>query len=270
MHGGQCLCVGYDVTMTARTFAKQVDITLEMRNDNRYEEVGAYLRNMARFCENRMDLDLTHRLTFATSTSYVDRNGQTVSTVVGDGLALASSVHTLAFSATTYSNRVTGDPAFGQGSYESAKILAATNIYSNFGEKRQKNFNAIISGDDAPTVRAIRELLQSTADIDTSNSGITNTYKGEMRHIILPHLATTAAGAYDSTKRRWWAIAAVGQGIMGWQAFVGTWIAPQLTVPAKGNNGEDVNSLNWTYTAYCRYGIATVSPKGIIFSCPVS
>src|SRR3990167_10055214 len=34
--------VGYNVTMTARTFAKQVDITLEMRNDNRYAEVGSY------------------------------------------------------------------------------------------------------------------------------------------------------------------------------------------------------------------------------------
>lgn len=262
--------VGYDVTMTARTFAKKIEITLEMRHDNRYAEVGTYLTDLARFCENRMDLDLTHRLTFASSTSYTDRNGYTVSTTVGDGLALLSTVHTLAFSSTTYSNRVTGDPVFSQGAFESAKLLAATNIYSNFGEKRQKNFNVLVSGDDPSTVRAIRQMLQSTADIDGVQAGLKNVYEGSMRHIVLPNLATTAAGAYDSTKRRWWFTAAVGQGLNGWQAFLGKWISPTLRTPGAGNNGEDINNLNWTYLAYCRYGVATVSPKGIIGSLPTS
>lgn len=262
--------VGYTVDMIARTFAKSIEITLEMRNDNRYAEVGTYITNLSEFCENRMDLDLTHRLTFATSTSYTDKNGETVTTTVGDGLQLVYATHTLAFSSTTYNNRVTGDPVFGQGAYEAAKLIAATQIYTNFGEKRTMNFNTIFSTDDPATVRVIQQLLNSMADIDAAHAGVTNVYKSGAKHVILPNLATTAAGAYDSTKIKWWGIAATGQGVNGWQAYLGEWISPTLKTPSAGNNGEDINNLNWTYVAYCRYGIATVSPKGIIMSCPTS
>lgn len=258
--------LGYDKTMMARTFSKELDITLEMRNDNRYVEVGTYITNLSEFCENRMDLDLTHRLTFAGATSYVDKNGNTIDTTVGDGYQLVYSAHTLAFSTTTYSNSVAGAPAFSQSAYEAARLIDATQIYSNFGEKRNMNFNAIITGDDPQTCRLVKQMLESQADIDASQSGIKNVYAGTMRHIILPNLATTALGAYDSTKRRYWFVACIGQGANGWQAYLGTWISPTLKTPTSGNNGEDIHSLNWTYAAYCRYGIVTVSPKGIIGS----
>lgn len=258
--------VGYNVTMTARTFSKEIDITLEMRHDNRYAEVATYITNLSEFCENKADLDMTHRLTFAGSTSYTDRNGETVDTTVGDGYQLVYTAHTLAFSSTTYSNEVSGDPAFSQGSYEAAKLLAATQIYSNFGEKRMMNFNTIITGDDPSTVRSVRQLLESTADVDAAQAGVKNVYAGTMKHVILPNLATTAAGAYNSAKRRYWFIAATGQGMNGWQAHYGVWINPTLVTPTAGSNGEDIHNYNWTYSSYCRYGIATVSPKGLIGS----
>lgn len=265
--------IGYSVDMVARTFAKEIDITLEMRNDNRYQEIGSYITNLAMFCDNRQDLDLTHRLTFASSTSYTDKNGEIVNTAVGDGLALVSTSHTLAFSPITYSNRLTGDPVFSQSAYEAALSLAATQIYSNFGEKRTMNFNTIITGNDPATVRTVRQMLQSTADIDAAQSGVANIYSATqtgMRHVILPNLATTAAGAYDASKRKWWFIAATGQGVNGWQAYLGEWIPPTLRVPSASNNGEDIHNLNWTFVAYCRYGIAIPSPKGIIGSLPAS
>lgn len=258
--------VGYNVTMTARTFSKEVDITLEMRNDNRNAEVGTYLTNLAEFCDNRMDLDLTHRLTFAGDTAYTDKNGISVTTTVGDGLAVASAVHTLAFSSTTYNNIVTGNPAFSESSLESALLIGATQIFSNFLEKRQMNFNTIVTGDDPGTVRTVRQVLQSTADVDAVQAGVKNVYMGRFNHVILPNLATTAAGAYNSAKRRYWFLAATGQRLNGWQAYLGTWIAPTLVTPSISNNGMDIHNFNWTYSAYCRYGIATVSPKGIVCS----
>lgn len=258
--------VGYSMDMTARTFSKEVDITLEMRNDNRYAEVGTYIQNLSEFCDNRQDLDLTHRFTFAGDTSYVDKNGQTVTTEVGDGLALISSVHTLAFSATTYSNNVSGNPAFSESALESALLLGATQIYSNFGEKRQMRFDTIVSGDDPSTVRTIKQVLQSTADIDAVQAGIVNVYQGKFKHVILPNLATTAVGAYNSAKRRYWFLVASGQGMNGWQAFFGQWIAPTLLSPSDSNAGMDIHNLNWTWTSYCRYGVVTVSPKGCIGS----
>lgn len=258
--------VGYNVTMTARTFSKEIEITVEQRKYNRYQEVGSYITELAHFCPNRMDLDLTHRLTFASSTSYTDMDGETVSTTVGDGLALASASHTLAFSSTTYSNRVSGDPAFSETGLEAAMLLGATNIYSNFGEKRTLNFNTIVTGNDPSTVRTVRQLLESTADVDASQSGVANTYSGAFRHVMLKDMATTAAGAYDTTKRRYWFLAATGQGMMGWQAYLGVWQAPKLLTPSDTNNGMDIHNYNWTYSTYCMYGIATVSPKGIICS----
>ena len=262
--------VGYNKTMVARTFSKEVDITLEMRNDNRYAEVGTYITNLGKFCDARQDLDLTHRFTFAGDTSYTDRNGETVSTTVGDGLALVSASHTLAFSATTFSNLVAGAPAFSESALESALLLAATNIYSNFGEKRTLRFNKIVTGDDPTTIRTVRQLLQSTADVDAVQSGIVNVYNGRFEHVILPDLATSAAGAYNSAKKRYWFLVAAGQGMNGWQAFVGQWIAPTLLTPSDSNAGMDIHNYNWTYSAYCRYGIVTVSPKGLIGSLVVS
>jgi len=258
--------IGYNKTMTARTFSKEIEITLEMRNDNRYLEVGQYITNLSEFCLNKQDLDLTHRFSFATSTSYVDRNGETVDTTVGDGLAVLSAAHTLAFSSTTYRNRVSGDPTFSQGSYEAALLLAATQIYSNFGEKRQLPFNTIVSGDDPSTMREIKQVLESTADVDAVQAGIVNTYKSSKRHVVLPNLATTAAGAYDSTKRRWWFLVAATGAMNGWQAYLGEWIAPTLLAPTAQNNGADIHNYNWTYSTYSRFGVVTVSGRGIIGS----
>ena len=261
--------IGYSLDMTARTFSKEIEITLEMRDDNRYMEVGTLITSLADFCSNRQDLDLTHRFSFATSDSYVDMNGVTIDTKTGDGNSLLNATHTLAFSATTYRNRVSGDPAFSQGSYESALLLSVTEIYNNFGQKRTMNWNTIVSGDDPSTVREIRQLLESSADIDAQHSGVKNVYGGSKRHIILPNLATDANGAYDSTKRRWWFVAAIGQQMNGWQAFLGEWIQPTLLTPTVGGNGMDIHNYNWFYSTYSRFGISIPTPKGLIGS-PVS
>lgn len=261
--------VGYNKTGNVRTFSKEIDITLEMRQDNRYNEVAAYITNLSEFCANKQDLDLTHRFTFATSTSYTDMDGETVDVSMGDTYALCYSAHTLAFSSTTYRNRVSGDPAFSQGGLEAALALTVTDIYSNFGEKRTMNFNTIISGDDPSTIREIRSVLESTANVDAVQAGITNVYRSRLNHVVLPNLATTAAGAVDSTKRRWWFIAAI-DGMNGWQAYVGDKMAPTLYTPNQGGNGEDIHTFNWTFATVCRYMIVIPSGKGIISSCPTS
>lgn len=262
--------VGYDMTMTAKTVAKQIDVTIEDRQFNRYPEVSAKLRSLASFVENRMDLDLTHRLTFATSTSYTDKNGNTVATTVGDTNALADTTHDLAFSSTTYNNIVTGNPEFSQTGLQSALLIAASQIYTNFGERRVMDFNTIYCWNDPGTEQRIDQLIQSVADVDAVQAGVVNVYKGKFTRVSLPNLATTATGAYDSTKRRWWGIVAAGQGLMGWQGILGVWMPPMLKTPAPGNNGENIDTLNWTYVAVGMYGIVTVSAKGIICSCPTS
>lgn len=264
--------VGYNKTMTKKRIAAEIDITQEMRDENRYSEVGSLITNLAHYCPQRIELDLTHRLTFASSTSYTDIDGQTVATTTGDGLALLSASHTLKHSSSTYSNRVSGDPVFSRGALEAAEQLMTTDIKSNFGERRVMNFNVIITGDNPTTKNAVKQFLQSTADVDQDNSGVLNIYRGSYRHVVLPMLATTAAGAPDSTKKHWWFVASVGQGAANsWQAYYGVWEAPNMKImPAEGNSGSNYHTDTWSYGVRAGYGIVTVSGRGIIGSLPTS
>ena len=86
---------GYSKTLTSYRVALDIGISYEMRTQNKYQRVVDMLTNLAPTAYNRLDLDLTHRVTFATATSYTDMDGRTVDVSVGDTLALASTVHTL-------------------------------------------------------------------------------------------------------------------------------------------------------------------------------
>jgi hypothetical protein len=263
--------VGYNKTMTKKRIGLEIDITQEMRDENRYPEVGALITNLTHFCPQREELDATHRLTFITSTSYTDMDGESVDVTGGDTLAIASTVHSLKFSSTTWSNRLAGDPAFSRGALEAAESLTTSDILSNFGERRVMNFNTIISSDDPTTVNEIKVFLNSTADVDQNNSGVMNVYKNKYRHLILPYLATTATGARDATKRRWWFLAALNQGANGLQAYFGSWEpAHMVAMPASGNNMEDPHRDVWSYGTRSGYGFTIVSGRGIIASCPTS
>lgn len=263
--------VGYEVTMTKKRIGLEIDVTQEMRDENRYPEIGALITSLTHFCPQREELDATHRLTFGTAVSYTDMDGETVSTAGGDGLAIFSTAHTLKFSSTTWSNRVTGDPVFSRGALEAAELLTTTDILSNFGERRVINFNTIITGNDPTTVNEVKQFLNSTSDVDQNNPNVMNVYQNKYRHLVLPYLATTAMGANDSTKRRYWFLAALGQGALGLQAYYGIWEpAHMVAMPASGNNMEDPHRDVWSWGTRSGYGFQFVSGRGIIGSFPTA
>jgi hypothetical protein len=254
--------MGYYVTMTRKRIAAEIDITYEARNDGKNQEILRKVTSLATHVPQRMALDLTHRLTFCTATSYTDMDGDTVSTAMGDTYALAYATHTLTSAADTYTNVITGNPAFSSGALEVAMGLTNSEVLNNFGEQRIMNFNTVVTANDPATIREVRQLLNSTADPNSSNSGVTNTYKGLFKHIILPRLATTATGAYDSTKIKYWFYIAVGE----WDANLGIWEPANLKKPAAGNNGEDLHNDNWTFGCRGGYGIGIVSGRGLMHS----
>jgi len=263
--------IGYNVTMTKKRIGMEIDITQEMRDENRYAEVGSLIQSLSHFCPQREELDATHRLTFGTATSYVDMDGETVTLTAGDGLAVFKTDHTLKHSTLTWSNRVTGDPVFSQGALESAELLATTNILSNFGERRVMKFNTIVTGDDPNTVNSVKKFLNSSTDVSQNNSGVINTYYRKYDHLVLPQLATTATGAYDSTKRRYWFLMSLGLGTNGFQAYFGQWEAPHMVaMPASGNNMEDPHKDIWSYGTRSGYGYVVVSGRGAIGSFPTA
>ncbi|MCK4814834.1 hypothetical protein KA005_03615, partial [bacterium] len=101
---------GYTKTMTKYRVAENIGISYEMMHENKYPEVIAALFSGGKKGYNRMDLDLSHRLTFGAATSYTDMDGRTIATTVGDGFQLFYTAHTLNGSDTTFRNRLANNP----------------------------------------------------------------------------------------------------------------------------------------------------------------
>ena len=254
---------GYTKIMTPYRIGKNISITYEMRTRNKYQDVISRLTSLADVCLNRLDLDLTHRITFGASTSYTDKNGYSRDISVGDTLALFSTVHTLKGSATTYRNILANNPSLSKGAMEGLERLVVEETYNHLGEKVTVPFDILFTSDDPNTVNTATEYLQSTAAPDFANSGVVNVYKGRYRHVELPRLATTASGGVDSTKRKYFGIASS----MYSTAHLGMWEdAHLLAPPSSGNNGEDRMTDDWEYGSRQGYGICIVTGVWIKFS----
>jgi len=155
-----------------------------------------------------MELDLQHRITFATSTSYTDQDGRSVDIAVGDTLALASTAHTVRGSSTTFRNRLANSPQLSRGALESMEKMRVENNINQFGQKVAVNDDILFTTDDPNTVNTARELLQSTASVTSgANAGVTNVYTAKYKHVILPLVATDKDGAVDTTKAKYWGLA---------------------------------------------------------------
>lgn len=230
---------GYNKIGTLYRVSKDIGITYEMKHYNKYMEVIARLTNLGMLAGKRMELDLSHRITFALSTSYTNRSGNTVDVTVGDTLALVSTAHTVRGSATTFRNRLANNPLFSKGGVEGMEQMIIENSINQFGEKITIPYDILWSTDDANTCNTIDEYLKSISSPDAINSGVINVYKGKYKHVVLPRVPTTAAGANDSTKAKYWGLASS----LNSQAFLGINEEPHM----KETNGavdfatEDTN-----------------------------
>ncbi len=188
---------GYSKIGTLYRVAMDIGITYEMRHYNKYGEVVARLTNLGQLPAKRMELDLQHRITFATATSYLDMDGRTVDTTVGDTLALASTVHTIRGAATTFRNRLANNPIFSRGALEGMEQMIVENSINQFGEKMMISYDILWTTDDANTINTVREFLRSTASPDALNAGVVNVYAGKYKHVVLSRVATDKNGLVD-------------------------------------------------------------------------
>lgn len=257
---------GFEKDLQIRRYGLDLGITREERIANKNQEVIQRLLNIATSVYEGMELDLTHVLTFGTSASYVDRDGVTRDISCANGLSLFNSAHTISGSGTTYSNIVSGAPAFSKGSLELIERLVAEQTFDNLGQKVRMNFDLIWCGDDSVTNNRIDEELGAMADTASSNAGTINVNNRKYTKIRLPYLATTANGIPDTTKRRYWGIACSEYSTLNLKMLE----TPFLKAPRDGNNGEDFSSENWQYAGRGSYGISVVNGMWIKGSFPVS
>lgn len=246
---------GYSKTMTQKRVALDIGISYEMRTQNKYPEVVNKLTGLATQVGKRMELDLAHRISFASATTYADMDGNTIDISVGDTLALASTAHTLRGSSSTYRNILANNPRLSKGALEGMERLVTEETLNQFGEKMSASHDILWTTDDPNTVNTAKEYLQATADVGAPNAGVPNVYMSKYRHVVLPLVATDKDGAVDTSKRYYWGLASS----MLTSLYLGVWEKPHLKTPALGNNGEDFPTDDWDFGARGGYGIATVS-----------
>jgi hypothetical protein len=230
-----------------------------MRTQNKYSDVINRLTNLAKQGAERMELDMTHRLTFGTATSYTDMDGETVDTAVGDTYQLFYTAHTVKGASTTYRNILANNPQLSRGALEAMEKQIVENSVNQFGEKVRIAFDVLFTTDDPNTINTANEYLKSVASPDGINSGVINVYKGKYRHIMLPLLATDANGLVDSTKAKMWGLVSTEAS----SAHALIWEEPRLKTPSEGNNGEEFSTDDWNFGVRGGFGLAILNGQWI-------
>lgn len=258
--------VGYTKSVFANRIGAQLNISYEMRVAKRFELSKAITR-FVNSVPSRMELDRQHRLTFADATSYVNMDGRVVDVTGGDGLAVLSATHPLAFSSTTWTNIVPAAPVLSVTSLETAEQLFVTDILDNYGLPVVMDpSHLIVLAQDPNTVRIAAQILRSTTLVTQANPGVINTFLQKYELMKLSRVATTATGATDASKAKHWYLAAL-KGINRLQFHEAIWEAPHMNAMASGsNNGVDAYNDDYTFGARARYGQAAVSGRGLVGS----
>jgi hypothetical protein len=252
--------IGYSKIMRVTRFAENFGITFEMRNWGKYPEIVSGLTALGEKPALTMDLDLSHRFTFGTETSYTDRNGTTIDTTCGDAHQLFYTAHELTGSSETFRNRLANNPQLSSGSLRSIEKMAVENSYNNYGEKVACNYSILWVTDDPVQVAIAEELTKSTASVDGANSGVYNVNKGRYQVVVLPRVATDANGAPDSDKAKYWGLVDPRKSTF----MLGIWEQP--TFEPASSATEDIDTDDWTFKTRVSYGIVIVSPRGFVFS----
>lgn len=250
---------GYTKTMTLKRVAKDIGISYEMRTQNKYQEVVKRLTNLGSLVNNRMDLDLAHRLSFMTATSYTDKNGETVSIDMGDDLALASTSHTVRGASTTYRNLLANNPRLSKGALQAMRRLIVSDTINQFGEKTTMSFDKLWTTDEPEDIDMAQEILKSTTNPTQNNAGVVNVDQARYTHIIFPRVATDKNGVVDSDKKNYWGIYSTANS----QAHLGISEEVRMKAPT---NAEDFATDDVDFGVRGGYGIAILSGAYAKFS----
>lgn len=255
------LTQNYRKTWTTYEVALGTKITWNMRKYAKYNLINKAINGLARSVAKRMEWDLTHRFTFANLPSYTNLDGDTVSTTVGDGLPLLSTAHTVPGSSTTFRNRIANNPLLSKGGIEAGEKLFATQMIDTNGELITDSPTHLVISNDPNTKNTAKEYLRSIADPTAAHAGVTNVYQGAYQLLVLPYLATTAAGVYDSTRATMWFLVNLDHK----DAYLKVGQAPTFISPEE-SDGKEFETMDWKYGAFASYAITIVDPRWVVGS----
>lgn len=254
--------LGYSKNIQMYRIGLSIPITWWMRHHGKYPEMMQNVYKVGEAVAETMELDLTHRFTFATVTSYVNKDGITVSTTAGDTNQMLYTAHTVTGVSATYRNRLANNPALSIGALEQAMSIGAQQMIDNAGRRVFPKYDTIVLGTDATQQNIAMKIINSISPRDESNSGVSNPYQNKFKTLILKFLDSTATSAYDSTKNKYWFL--VDSSNTGLFCYVTE--NPHVTSPTPGGAGDNFFNEDWTFKSTATYGIELLQARGIIGS----
>jgi hypothetical protein len=254
--------LGYSKNVQVYRIGESVSITWHLRHHGKYPEMMQAIYKLGARVAERVELDLTHRVTFASATSYTDKDGTTVATTCGDGYQLAYTAHTITGSSSTFRNRLSNNPALAIGALEAAESIGAQQMIDNSGVRVFPRYDTIVVGTDATQQNIAFKIINSISPQDETNSNVANPYQKKYKVLVLRYLDSSASGAYNSSYNKIWAL--VDSSNSGLYCYVTE--NPHITAPTAGGYGDNFWNENWTFKATACYGIEALQPRGIIWS----
>lgn len=197
--------IGRTLNFTFVDYGNATTLTAKSRIANKYPDFINTI-DIPMMLHERRVIDGTHLLTFAFSSSYVDMDGVTVDTTVIDGLSLANASHTTALSGDTFTNIITGNPAFGKAGLLTAETVLRNNTVDGYNSLRSVSPNLIITSTDPTVMYNVRQVIGSNTELGQDNPNVINALN-KYQHIALSKLDTTASGGRDATKSAMWFLA---------------------------------------------------------------
>lgn len=238
-------------------------ITEDLIEGNKYREIEAGMRRLgARLFKTRAR-DATHVLfTFGFSTSFTDASGNTITNAIAKGSeAIFADTHTMATGG-TYDNLLS-DTALGETSFRNLHDLTTAFIDEDgfrvsWGESTEK---LLITSDDVPVTHSAVRLTTQEWNFNNTNRDI-NVFQGQFTHLKLFFLNTTATGAIDSTKDKYYYI--IDRGLSKNLAIFGDHMKPDLQGPF-----QDIYNGGMLWRSHTRYDIG-IQAAHIGAGCPAT
>lgn len=262
---------GYYKDISRKTISITRKVSGEAYQALEAQKLADYAVQTAQDVTDKIELDMRNYIGYATAgTSYTDNGGFTIDLTVGDGLSFFSTVHTLKFNATTYSNILSGAPVLSNVALESAEDYFSYNVLDNYGQRLSMKPNTIITTRKAIMQNRVNRILNSQspeaiAGTANANAGVANTYKNKYTHLTI-EFDVDAFNVTNSTYSYYWALACIGGAPEdSLQLYYVSWMSPMVATP-------EVKQDEWllSYTARAAYAIGAVSGRGMLISKSVS
>lgn len=202
---------GYPLLLTQTMFTQSFEATKAIgmyaqNNGEQYDVVKILggIRGLGTACAKRLEQDLQLLIGMGTGASYVNRDGNTVSTLSADAANIFSNSHTTR-SGTGYDNL--DSTAFGQTGLETHEGLWR-NFVNHEGQLVDQLPNAIFSTTKPALMNLIEEYLNSRGHVEDDNQGVNvYGYKGaRYEHIPMEYLDCTSVLARDAAKDDYWGL----------------------------------------------------------------